>query len=182
MRISLIAAMGQNRAIGLKGRLPWSTLPADGANLRAVTAGRKMIMGRKSYDTPDRVWSPAGNLVVTRQRGFEVEAGFAVVHSFEEALARYADEEEVFVLGGEEIFREALPLADALHLTLIHADFEADAFFPEFDEEKFTETSRRDHPADAEHAYAFTFLVYERKPEYARSPQQPPKGALLRGC
>lgn len=164
MRISIIAALGRNRAIGLKGRLPWSSLPADKANLEAVTAGRKMIMGRKSYDTPDRVWSPKGNLVVTRQRDYAVEPGFETVPSFEDALARYADEEEIFVLGGEEIFREALPVADTLHLTRIHADFQADAFFPEFDEEQFIEISRRDHPADAEHAYAFTFLVYERKP------------------
>jgi dihydrofolate reductase len=176
MRVSLIAALGQNRALGFKGRLPWPHLPADWTNLHAVTAGCKMIMGRKSYDTPDRVWSPEGNLVVTRQRDYQVEPGFEVVYNFQEALTRYADEEVVFVLGGEEIFREALPVADTLHLTLIHADFEADAFFPELDEEKFTEINRRDHPADEEHAYAFTFVVYERKPEWA-SPQ-PPKGAL----
>lgn len=172
MHLSLIAALGQNRAIGLKGRLPWPHLPADWANLHAVTAGCKMIMGRKSYDTPDRVWSPQGNLVVTRQLDYVVEPGFEVVHSFEEALARYADEDEVFVLGGEEIFREALPLADTLHLTLIHADFEADAFFPGFNDENFAETSRRDHPADEEHAYAFTFLVYERKPEWVLVEQE----------
>ena len=163
MRISLIAAMGQNRAIGLRGRLPWPKLPDDWENLRRVTAGRKMIMGRKSHDTPDRIASPEGNLVITRQRGYVVEPGFAIVHSVEEALQRYAEEEEVFVLGGEEIFREALPVADCLHLTLIHADFEADAFFPEFDEIQWREISRRDHPADEKHAFSFTFFVYERQ-------------------
>jgi dihydrofolate reductase len=164
MRISLIAAMGQNRAIGLKGRLPWPPLPADWENLRRVTAGRKMIMGRKSYDTPDRIASPEGNLVITRQPDYALEPGFEVVHSFGEALERYRNEEEVFVLGGAEIFREALPLADCLHLTRIHGIFEADAFFPPFDESQFTEVSRRDHPADQRHAYAFTFVVYERLP------------------
>ncbi|MCY7351326.1 MAG: dihydrofolate reductase [Cytophagaceae bacterium] len=163
MRISLIAAMGQNRAMGLKGRLPWPPLPEDWDNLHRVTAGRKMIMGRKTYDTPDRVWSPEGNLVITRQRDYEVEPGFERVPTLEEALERYRNEEEVFVLGGAKIFEQALPLAGTLHLTLIHGTFEADTFFPEFDRDAFLEISRRDHPADERHPFAFTFFVYERK-------------------
>jgi len=162
MHLSLIAAMSQNRAIGLKGRLPWPPLPEDGANLRAVTAGRKMIMGRKSYDTPDRVWSPEGNLVITRQRDYALEPGFERVHSLEEALERYADEAEVFVLGGAEIFQEALPLADTLHLTVIWHDFPGDAFFPAVDQTRLKQTSRRDIPADERHPFPFSFFIYER--------------------
>jgi dihydrofolate reductase len=162
MRIALIAAMDQQRTIGRDGRLPWKSLPADWENLRRVTAGRKMIMGRKSYDTPDRISSPEGNLVITRQAGYPVEAGFEVVSSLEAALERYRDEEEVFVLGGEEIFAQALPLGDVLYLTLVHDTFEGDAHFPPFSEADWRLTSRRDFRADAENPYDYSFLVYER--------------------
>ncbi len=154
--------MDQNRTIGRDGRLPWKSIPADWENLRAVTVGRKMIMGRKSYDTPDRIDSPEGNLVVSHQPDFPVEPGFEVVPSLEAALDRYRDEEEVFVLGGEEIFKLALPRGDVLHLTLVHETFEGDAHFPPFSETDWKLTSRRDFRADAENPYDYSFLVYER--------------------
>lgn len=154
--------MDRNRTIGRKGRLPWKPIPADWANLRAVTAGRKMIMGRKSYDTPDRIDSPEGNLVISRQPDFPVEAGFEVVPSLDAALERYRDETEVFVLGGAEIFELALPLGDVLHLTLVHESFEGDAHFPEFSEADWKLKTRRDFGADAENPYDYSFLVYER--------------------
>ena len=163
MKISLIAAMSQNRVIGLRGRLPWSHLPADWANFFRVTAGCRMIMGRKSYDTPDRLWSEVGNFVITRQADFGLDAGFERAPSLEAALLECQTDDEVFVIGGEEIFRQALPLADCIHLTLVHGTFEGDASFPEFDESAFAVVSRQDFEADAQHAYAFSLLVYERQ-------------------
>lgn len=166
MKLSIMAAMGQNRVIGKGNRLPWLHIPADWANLHQVCYGKKMIMGRKSYDTPDRVWSEVGNIVITRQSGYEVEEGFVIAHSLEDALALVKDEAEVFIIGGEEIFRQSIHLIDTIHLTIVHKDFEGDAFFPLFEEE-FTEVSRSDFKADAENLYDYSFLVYERLPQLA---------------
>ena len=160
MKISLIAAMSENRAIGLAGRLPWPHLPNDWANFFRVTAGCRMIMGRKSYDTPDRLGSTVGNFVITRQADFPMDAGFERVASLAEALEKCQADNEVFVIGGEEIFRQALPLADCIHLTLVHDTFVGDAFFPEFDPKRFQLKSRQDFPADPQHALAYSFLVY----------------------
>ncbi len=162
MKISLIAAMSQNRAIGLRGRLPWPHLPADWENFFEVTKNCRMIMGRKSYDTPDRLWSEVGSFVITRQADFPLDAGFERAFSLEEALACCQADDEVFVIGGEEIFRQALPLAHSIHLTLVNGTFEGDAFFPEFDENAFKITSKQDFVADLRHPYAFSLLVYER--------------------
>lgn len=162
MKISLISAMSENRAIGLKGRLPWSSLPNDWANFFKVTQGCRMIMGRKSYDTPDRLSSEAGNFVITRQEDYVVEEGFTRVGSLAEALDACKDDKEVFVIGGAEIFHQALPLADIIHLTLVHGLYEGDAFFPEFSENDFKLKSRQDFPADPQHAVPYTFLVYEK--------------------
>lgn len=163
MRISLIAAFSQNHAIGIKGRLPWPHLPNDWANFFKVTDGCPMIMGRKSYDTPDRLSSKVGNFVITRQADFPLDEGFTRVSSLEEALNLCHNVAEVFVIGGEEIFRQALPLADCIHLTLVHGVFEGDAFFPEFPGEDFQITSKLDFPADENHAVPYSFLVLERK-------------------
>lgn len=162
MKISLISAMSENRAIGLKGRLPWPSLPNDWANFFEVTRGCRMIMGRKSYDTPDRLSSEAGNFVITRQEDYAVEEGFTRVGSLAEALDACKGDREVFVIGGAEIFHQSLPLADSLHLTLVHGVFEGDAFFPEFSEKVLKLKSRQDFPADAQHAVPYSFLVYEK--------------------
>ena len=162
MKISLISAMSQNRAIGLNGRLPWRHVPADWQNLAIVTAGKKMIMGRKSYDTPDRIGSEVGNVVVTRQLDYQVDKGFEVAHSLEDALAKFADQAEVFVIGGQQIFEQALPLAQTIHLTIIQEVFEGDAFFPLLDESLF-DCEVRHFKADEQNPYDYSFLVFERK-------------------
>lgn len=119
-----------------------------------------MIMGRKSYDTPDRLGSTIGNFVITRQADFPMDAGFERAANLTEALEKCAGDEEVFVIGGEEIFRQALPIADCIHLTLVHNTFDGDAFFPEFDETRFQLESQQDFPADSQHVLAYSFLVY----------------------
>jgi dihydrofolate reductase len=162
MRISLIAAMSENRMIGNHGRLPWPSLPNDWANFFKVTEGCRMIMGRKSYDTPDRLSSKVGNFVITRQADFPLEEGFTRAGSLEEALEQCKDDKEVFVIGGEEIFRQALPLADCIHLTLVHGIFKGDAHFPEFSKEDYILKSRQDFPTDGQHAFEYSFFVYER--------------------
>ena len=168
MKLSIMAAMSHNRVIGKENRLPWPHIPADWANLHQVCYGKKMIMGRKSYDTPDRVWSEAGNIVITRQQDYEVEEGFTIAHSLEDALTMVKGENEVFIIGGEEIFRQSIHLIETIHLTIIHKELAGDAFFPEF-EEKFTEVSRADFKADSENLYDYSFLVYERVPHATTS-------------
>lgn len=122
-----------------------------------------MIMGRKSYDNPHRIWSDVGNYVITRQQNYVVDPGFDVAGSFEEAIKKCHDQQEVFVLGGEEIFRLALPLADKIYLTIVHANFEGDAFFPEFYESDFTITDRKEFKAGENTPYAISILTYDRK-------------------
>lgn len=163
MQISLIAAMSENRAIGLNNQLPWQPIAADWDNLKAVTAGKKMIMGRKSYDNPHRLWSEAGNYVITRQKDYVVDEGFEVVGSLEEAFAKCQDQEEVYVLGGEEIFRLALPSADKIVLTIVHGIFEGDAFFPEFDESDFEVIEEKQFKAGQNTPYNISIITYLRK-------------------
>jgi dihydrofolate reductase len=162
MKMALIAAMSQNRVIGNKGRLPWSHLPLDWANFFEVTKGCRMIMGRKSYDTPDRLGSDIGNFVITRQPDFVMDEGFERVGSLKEALERCQSDNEVFVIGGEQIFRQVLPLAQTIHLTVVHDDFVGDAYFPELPINEFRLIDQKDFETDERHAHRFSFLVFER--------------------
>ena len=161
--ISLIAAMSKNRVIGLNNALPWSPIPADWDNLKEVTKNKKMIMGRKSYDNPHRIWSEEGNYVITRQTDYIVDEGFEVVSSLEEAFEKCKSENEVFVLGGEEIFKLSIPFADKIYLTLVHETIEGDAFFPAFNEYEFNLTERKEFLAGQNTPYDISILTYERK-------------------
>ncbi len=185
MLISLIAAMSENRVIGINGRLPWGHLLDDIKNLHRLTAGKKMIMGKKSYDTPDRIWSDAGNIVLSRKQDLILKKGFEYAGSLEEAFSVVSSEwsvignnknkllipvhitpnteKEVFVIGGAEVFKEAMKFADNIYLTLIHDYFTGDTFFPDIDEHLFDLTERIFHPADALHAFSFSFLTLKRK-------------------
>lgn len=164
MRITLIAAMAANRAIGLAGDLPWR-LPADLKRFKALTHGHPMIMGRKTFDSiggsplPGR-WT----VVLTRDPQWSAP-GVQVAHTLDEALtmAEATGDGEVFVAGGEDVFRRALDRADRLQLTRIHRDFPGDTFFPEFDEAQWQEVEREDHgPTDAV-PFSFSFVVLDRK-------------------
>jgi dihydrofolate reductase len=166
-RITLIAAMARNRAIGIDNHLPWR-LPADLKRFKALTTGHAIVMGRRTYDSIGRPLPWRSTVVITRQPAY-APAGALVAHSLVEGLerAREAGEsEEIFVAGGEEIFRLAfdLGLADRIQLTRIDQDFAGDTFFPEFDETPWRLVEREDHAATAEVPFAFSFLVYDRRP------------------
>lgn len=163
MKITLVAAMDSNRLIGNHGILPWPSLPNDHAHVQRLITGKKTIMGRKSYDTPDRIWSEVGNIVVTSQPNYKVDSGFEVVSSIEEALFRYRDEAEIMVLGGAQIYTEILPKADQLELTFIHGEFKGDAYFPTFDSADFELIKQEDYPMDDKHAVAYSFVTFIRK-------------------
>ena len=166
MKISLIAAHAQNRVIGKNNDLPWH-LPDDMKFFMNTTQGHYCIMGRKNYDSIPAKFKPLPkrtNIVITRQKDFDAP-GCIVFNSIDEGieLARKNGEQEVFIIGGAEIYRSALPSADLLYLTEIQAVIDGDVYFPEFSKEQWKEVSREHHPADEKHKYAFDFVLYERK-------------------
>jgi len=166
MIISLIAAVAQNRVIGKNNDLPWK-LPDDMKYFMQTTKGHHVIMGRKNYDSLPPKFRPLANRtnwVVTRQENFQAP-GCTVVGSLEAAFAAIEKEKpkEIFVIGGADIYKQALPLAHRLYLTEIKASIEGDVFFPTFDSNDWKESARQHHPADDRHAYAFDFVVYDRK-------------------
>lgn len=169
--ISLIAALDSKHAIGKKKALPWY-LPADLKRFKELTMGHPIIMGRKTYESIGKPLTGRANIVLTREARYEA-AGCKVVHSVEQALeaARNApnDSDEVFVIGGAEIFREFLPRADKMYLTLIDHDFGGDVFFPEFDKTEWREVTREPHVPDEKNPYPYTFSVLLRNNETARN-------------
>ena len=162
MTISIMAAMSDNRAIGFKNLLPWGSLPADWRNLYEVTRGKKMIMGRKSYEAADRVWSDSGNIVITRQTDLVLDEGFLAANSIERALEMVAGEAEVFIIGGAEIFKQAMPFVDKIHLTVVNGNFAGDAFFPEIDPSVFSLIEDKKQEKDNENKHDFSFKVYQK--------------------
>lgn len=160
--ITIIAAMGKNREIGFKGKLPWN-LPADLKHFREVTRGCPVIMGRRTHEAIGRVLPERKNIIITRDASYGAE-GCVIVHTFEDALAAAKDDgKEIFVIGGTEIYKLALPYAQKMILTFVDASPEADAYFPEFDENEWRETKNEPHPKDDENEYGFVTKTYERK-------------------
>jgi len=159
MIISIIAAMDQQRAIGIENRLPWN-LPADMQWFRKNTLGKPIIMGRTTFESIGKPLPGRQNIVVTRNRDLQLE-GTTVVFSLEQAIAAAEDVAEVMIVGGANIYQQALPLAHRLYLTEIHQSFEADSWFPDFAAGHWQESYREDHPADDKnpHPYSFVILV-----------------------
>lgn len=164
--LTLIAAVGNNGVIGVAGGLPWR-LPADLQHFKALTLGKPVLMGRRTWDSLGRPLPGRRNLVVTRQEGF-LAPGAEVFTTVEAALAAAADHPEVMVIGGGELYAQLLPRAGALELTEVAATVEGDAWFPAFDVHAWPEVARAAHPADERHAYAYSFVRRERRPEPSR--------------
>lgn len=158
-RLVLLAALDRNRAIGKDNALPWH-LPDDLKRFKRLTLGHPVVMGRKTYESIGRALPGRTNLVVTRDRELAI-AGTIVVHSLEAALAAAGSATEVFVIGGEQIYRLALPHADRLELTEIDTAIEADAWFPDWDRAAFRETAREPH-TDVTTGLRFSFVTYDR--------------------
>jgi len=169
--IALIWAMARNRVIGRQNTLPWR-LPADLAHFKSLTSGHPVIMGRRTFESLGRPLPNRTNIIVTRNQKYS-PVGCLVAHSLEDALHLGAQHEAgdhpvMFVIGGENIYSQALALADRLYITLVDAEIEGDARFPEFDLDDWREVERVEHPADVKNSYACTFLTLERKTPRAR--------------
>jgi len=158
--VSLIVAVADNAVIGRDGALPWR-LPEDLKRFKALTLGKPILMGRKTFESIGRALPGRANLVLTRDRRWSAP-GVRVVHSVEEALREAGGSDELVVIGGTEIFQLALPLARRIYLTRVHAKVGGDTFFS-FDESLWRELESLDHPADERHPYAFTFSLLERR-------------------
>jgi dihydrofolate reductase len=160
LNLSLIAAMTRNRVIGYQNRMPWH-LPADLQHFKAITLGKPVIMGRKTFDSIGKPLPHRQNIVLTR--GNDAIPGITLAHSLDEALTLAEPKTEIMVIGGSELFQQALPLAKHMYLTLIDTELEGDTFFPEWDAANWTEIEREDHEPDEKNAYIYSFITLENK-------------------
>ena len=160
MRIALIVAMAENRVIGRNNQLPWR-IPADLRHFKALTLGKPVIMGRKTYESIGRPLPGRDNIVVTADSGYQAE-GCQVVHSMEQALEAAGSCEEAMIIGGANLYRQTLENADRLYLTLVKAEPEGDTWFPEIELQQWREIERQAHTADESNEYDYDFVVLER--------------------
>ena len=162
MIISFIVATSTNNVIGKNNQLPWS-LPNDMKFFKNITWAMPVLMGRKSFESLGKPLPGRLNVVITRQNNWKPE-GATVVHSVEDAIkvAKAADYNEAFIIGGGEIFKEAMPVADKIYLTRVDVNLEGDAFFPVMNAKEWMMVSEQSFPADEKHAYAYHFQLWER--------------------
>ncbi|EPR72643.1 Dihydrofolate reductase [Winogradskyella psychrotolerans RS-3] len=156
-------AAGEDNAIGKDNDLIWH-LSDDLKHFKSLTNGHHIIMGRKTFESFPKPLPNRTHIVITRQDGYKVPSDVIVVNSLHDALDAARSDKQPFIIGGGEIYKQSMPLADKLEITRVHAEFEnADTFFPEIDETKWQEVKRTTHDADEKHAYAFSFITYLRK-------------------
>lgn len=154
--ISIIAAIGQNRELGKDNKLLWN-IPEDLAHFKRITAGHPIIMGRKTWDSlPFKPLPKRTNIIITRDLDYQA-AGAIVVHSLQEARTKVNQEkDETFIIGGGQIFKEALPIVDRLYLTIVHKSFDADTFFPDYSQ--FTKVVSEEDGDSSDYEYSFITL------------------------
>lgn len=161
MRIALIAALARNGVIGRDNQLPWR-LSADLQHFRRLTMGKPIVMGRKTWASLGRPLPGRRNIVVTRDMAFGCE-GCVVTHSIDEALSAAADSDEVMIIGGAELYAQALARADRLYLTEVGAQVEGDVRFPVIDPSDWIEVERQACKADERNEYDYDFIVLDRR-------------------
>jgi len=162
MSISLIVAMSENRVIGNQGQLPWR-LSADLKRFKRLTMGHHIIMGRKTFESIGRLLPGRTTVVITRQRDYDA-GGALVAHYLDEAMQLAQGDDEAFIIGGAEIYRQAMSKVDRIFLTLVHGDVEGDTYLEELDIDRWTRTSDERHSSDEKNEFDYSFRVYERNP------------------
>jgi len=160
MIISMIAAMAKNNVIGIKNGLPWD-LPADMKHFREITSGKTVIMGARTFESIGKALPKRRNIVVTLDKN-QIAEGAEIVFSLDEAIEACKNEEEIMIIGGASIYRQFLPKAQRVYLTVIDGEFEGDAFFPEIDMSEWKVISEEKHEADEKNSHPYTFKVFER--------------------
>lgn len=166
MKISLIAALATNNVIGRENDLVWR-LPDDFKRFKRITSNHFILMGRKTFESLGSPLPNRTHLVITRNKNYTVPDGHYVFESVEEAVSfcQKTNVKQLYVIGGGEIYRQTLTIADELILTEVDATPEGDTYFPEFDKDSWKVTFNEYHPADERHQYAFTYVNYERIPK-----------------
>lgn len=157
----MIAAAAENNALGKDNQLLWH-LPDDFKRFKQVTTGHYIIMGRKTFESFPKPLPNRTHVIITRQKDYHPD-GCIVVDSIQKALEISPKNEDIFIIGGGEIYNLSMPLADKIDLTKVHATFDADTFFPEIDPQQWRLESEEFHPEDDRHQYDFTFQTYIRK-------------------
>ncbi len=160
MQLTIVVAMDRNRLIGDEDRLPWR-LAADLRRFKALTMGKPMVMGRLTHESIGRALPGRRNIVLSRDPHYRAE-GCEVAASLDEALELCAGVDEVMIIGGAQLYAEALPRADRLHLTLLDGSFSGDTWFPPYDRSQWRETFREDHPTGPDAPCPYSFVVLER--------------------
>ncbi len=158
--VIIIAAIASNNALGKDNQLIWH-LPADLKRFKSTTLGQTVVMGRKTFESLGKALPNRTNIIITRNKDFKA-GDVTVVHSLDKALKISKDKEKIYILGGAEIYSQAMPVADLLELTLIHAHFDADTFFPVIDQSIWKEINREDHKKDDKNPYDYSFVTYKK--------------------
>lgn len=158
-RLSIIAAMAKNRVIGIDNTLPWR-LPEDLTHFKTLTIGHHILMGRKTFDSLGRVLPGRTSVVITRSMDLRLP-GCIVANSIESAISACNQDNEIFIIGGAELYLQALDFADRIYLTEIQAEFEGDAWFPKFDSGLWQESERRS--GKSKNGLAYDFVIYDKK-------------------
>lgn len=159
---SIIVAAASNGVIGYHNRLPWH-LPADLAYFKKITYGRAIIMGRTTFESIGKPLLGRVNIILTHKIDYKLPNNCKLAHNLEEALAGAAQSQEIFFIGGSNVYTQALPIVDKIYLTRVHAFPAGDTFFPHLDSTQWQEVKKVDHPADASHSYPYSFIQYIRK-------------------
>jgi dihydrofolate reductase len=164
MRISIITAVSDNGIIGKDNKLPWN-IPADLKRFKYITSGHHIIMGRKTYESMGHALPNRTNIVLTRNDKLKIDEGVMLIHSLDVALniAKSAGETECFIIGGENLYKEAIPVTDRIYMTTVHAEIDGDTKFPVFNINDWNITEKIDNLADSKNPYNYSFLILNRK-------------------
>lgn len=163
--ITIIAAAAENNSLGKENQMIWH-LPDDFKRFKKLTTGTKIVLGRKTFESFDKPLPNRTHIIVTKQKDYDQKVDPScciVVNNLEDAIALLNPAEEHFIIGGGEIYKQALPFADKIELTRVHSTFEADAFFPNIDLNHWTLVSEEYHPTDEKHKVAFTYQTFLKK-------------------
>jgi dihydrofolate reductase len=162
MIVSILVAVAENNVIGKDNKLIWH-LPADLQFFKKLTMGKTIVMGRKTFESIGRPLPGRQSVIITRQKDYLAD-GCIVVHSLEEAFTKIENRDEVFIIGGAQIFEQALDLANRIYFTRIHHSFEGDTFFPALDEQTWETTKVENFAADETNKFNYSFFQYVRRP------------------
>ena len=162
MKITLIAAAAENNALGKDNDLVWH-LPDDFKRFKKLTSHHHIIMGRKTFESFPKPLPNRTHIVITRKSDYDAGEPIIVVNSIEQAIKAVVDDENPYIIGGGEIYKLGMEFATHIELTRVHGTFEADAFFPEIDDDTWELLEESYHPKDEKHDYAFTYLTYAKR-------------------